>query len=90
MAKAKTLLAEAGYTADHPLELNLEYANTYGTDLGTQLTSQLGDAGIKLNVKVVEFSAWLQDVYTNKDYDLSLVDHNESHDFYQWADPDYY
>jgi peptide/nickel transport system substrate-binding protein len=46
--------------------------------------------GIDLEVKVVEFSAWLQDVYTNKDYDLSLVDHNESHDFYQWADPTYY
>ena len=29
-------------------------------------------------------------MYTNKDYDLSLVDHNESHDFYQWADPEYY
>ena len=39
---------------------------------------------------MVEFSTWLQDVYTNKDYDLSLVDHNESHDFYQWADPEYY
>ena len=36
---------------------------------------------------MVEFSTWLQDVYTNRNYDISLVDHNESHDFYQWADP---
>ena len=39
---------------------------------------------------MVEFSTWLQDVYTNRNYDISLVDHNESHDFYQWADPTHY
>lgn len=89
-AKAKSLLAEAGYDEDHPLELTLEYANVYGTQLGEQLKSQLATVGIRLTVHVVEFATWLRDVYTNHDYELSLVDHNESHDFYQWADPDYY
>ncbi|MCI1935728.1 MAG: ABC transporter substrate-binding protein [Bifidobacteriaceae bacterium] len=88
--KAKELLKEAGYDDDNPLTLRLEYANTYGTEFGEQLKSQLKEVGIDLQVKVVEFSTWLQDVYTNHDYDLSLVDHNESHDFYQWADPTYY
>lgn len=88
--QAKALLEEAGYSTEHPLELTLTYANTYGTELGDQLRSQLKEVGIELTVNVVEFSTWLQDVYTNHDYDLSLVDHNESHDFYQWADPDYY
>ncbi|RSX58112.1 ABC transporter substrate-binding protein [Bifidobacterium samirii] len=88
--KAKKLMAEAGYDEDHPLELRLTYANTYASELGDQLRSQLKPIGIDLKVNVVEFSTWLQDVYTNRDYDLSLVDHNESHDFYQWADPDYY
>ncbi len=90
MDKALELMAEAGYGPDNPLTLRLEYSNTYGTDLGDQLRSQLAEIGIDLKVEVVEFSTWLQDVYTNKDYDLSLVDHNESHDFYQWADPEYY
>lgn len=89
-SKAKELLAQAGYSTAKPLKLNLEYANIYGTELGDQLRSQLKAVGIELNVKVVEFSAWLQDVYTNKDYDLSLVDHNESHDFSSWANPQYY
>lgn len=88
--KARELMAEAGYSQDNPLTLRLEYSNTYGSELGDQLRSQLREIGIDLDVEVVEFSTWLQDVYTNKDYDLSLVDHNESHDFYQWADPDYY
>ena len=58
--------------------------------MGDQLTSQLAEAGIELTVNRVEFSTWLSDVYTNHDYDLSLVDHNESHDFASWANPDYY
>lgn len=88
--KAKSLMAEAGYSADKPLELSLTYANIYGTELGDQLRSQLKPIGIDLKVNVVEFSTWLQDVYTNHDFDISLVDHNESHDFYSWADPTYY
>jgi peptide/nickel transport system substrate-binding protein len=90
VAKAKSLLAQAGYGPSKPLQLSLTYANVYGTELGDQLRSQLKAVGIDLKVNVVEFSTWLQDVYTNKNYDLSLVDHNESHDFYQWATPDYY
>lgn len=88
--RARELMAEAGYSTEHPLDLRLTYANTYGTEIGDQLRSQLKEIGIDLTVEVVEFSTWLQDVYTNKDYDLSLVDHNESHDFAQWANPDYY
>ena len=72
------------------MKLTLTYANTYGTELGDQLRSQLKTIGIDLKVNVVEFSTWLQDVHSDKNYDLSLVDHNESHDFYQWANPDYY
>ncbi|PJM76920.1 ABC transporter substrate-binding protein [Bifidobacterium felsineum] len=89
-AKAKSLMAEAGYSESNPLELSLTYANIYGTELGDQLRSQLKPIGIDLKVNVVEFSTWLQDVYTNHDFDISLVDHNESHDFYSWADPTYY
>ena len=46
--------------------------------------------GIDLKVNVVELSTWLQDVYTNHTFDISLVDHNESHDFASWTDPTYY
>ena len=55
-----------------------------------QLRSQLKPIGIDLKVNVVEFSTWLQDVYTNHTFDISLVDHNESHDFASWTDPTYY
>ena len=89
-AKAKSLMQQAGYSTNHPLKLTLTYANVYGSELGEQLRSQLSHIGIDLNVNTVEFSTWLQDVHTNGDYDLSLVDHAESHDFYKWTQPDYY
>ena len=89
-AKAKSLMAEAGYSEANPLQLTLTYANVYGTELGDQLKSQLKPIGIDLKINYVEFSTWLQDVHTNGDYELSLVDHAESHDFYKWATPSYY
>ena len=83
-------MSEAGYSESKPLQLSLTYANIYGTEIGDQLRSQLKKIGIDLKVNVVEFSTWLQDVYTNRNYDISLVDHNESHDFASWTDPTYY
>jgi ABC-type dipeptide transporter, periplasmic component len=88
--RAKSLMKDAGFDKSHPLKLSLTYPNIYGTQLGDQLRSQLEAVGIDLRVNVVEFTTWLQDVYKNKQYDLSMVDHNESHDFGQWADPTYY
>ena len=88
--RAKALMKDAGFDKSHPLQLSLTYPNIYGTQLGDQLRSQLEAVGIDLRVNVVEFTTWLQDVYKNKQYDLSMVDHNESHDFGQWADPTYY
>lgn len=89
-AKAKQLMREAGYSTSNPLKLTLTYANTYGTELGDQLKSQLAAIGIDLSINYVEFSTWLQNVHANGDYELSLVDHAESHDFYKWTTPDYY
>lgn len=88
--RAKQLMAQVGYTPNKPLTLRLTYPNTYGTELGDQLRSQLKPIGINLQLQVVEFSTWMQDVYTNHNYDLSLVDHSESHDFSQWTNPNYY
>jgi len=52
--------------------------------------SNLNEVGITLEVESVDFPTWLNDVYTNKDYELSFVLHTEAHDFENWANPDYY
>lgn len=84
---ARALLEEAGAT---DLELSLVYANHYPTAIGDVLTTQLADVGVTLDVQQVEFATWLQRVFQDHDYELSMVDHAESHDLGIWADPDYY
>lgn len=84
---ARELLAEAGA---EDLELTLTIPNFYPTTIAQILVSDLNEVGITLEVASVEFSTWLNDVYVNRDYDLSFVLHTESHDFENWANPDYY
>ncbi|GAB3834176.1 ABC transporter substrate-binding protein [Dactylosporangium cerinum] len=87
-AKAKQLLAEAGHA--NGLELTLKIPSFYGTTIPGLLTSQLAQAGIKLTVTSVDFPTWLKEVYTNHDFQLSIVDHAEARDFSNWANPKYY
>lgn len=84
---AKKLLAEAGVS---DLTLTLTIPSFYGTTVSQILVSNLNDVGITLKVKAVEFPTWLNDVYINKNYDLSFVLHTEARDFENWANPDYY
>ncbi|AMM21185.1 peptide ABC transporter substrate-binding protein [Frondihabitans sp. PAMC 28766] len=90
---AKKLLKAAGKTG---LTLNLTYPNIYPASIGDVLTTQLKAVGITLKVKQVDFTTWLNTVFTAptngspRSYQLSIVDHAESHDFGNWANPQYY
>jgi peptide/nickel transport system substrate-binding protein len=84
---ARALLEEADA---QDLNLTLTIPNFYGPTIPTVLVSNLNDVGITLTVDSVDFPTWLNDVYVNKDYDLSFVLHTEARDFENWANPDYY
>ncbi|KZE88962.1 ABC transporter substrate-binding protein [Microbacterium sp. TNHR37B] len=84
---SRALLAEAGVS---DLTLTLTIYSGYGTTVSQILVSNLNDVGITLKVNQVEFPTWVNDVYVNKDYDLSFVLHTEARDFENWANPDYY
>ncbi|MFE6734097.1 ABC transporter substrate-binding protein [Microbacterium sp. NPDC057650] len=86
-AKAKKLLEEAG---QKDLTLTLTIPTFYGTTVPQVLISDFAKVGVTLKVNRVEFPAWLEDVYTNHDYELSFVLHVEPRDFGNWANPDYY
>lgn len=85
--RARKLLAEAG---QEDLELTLTIPSFYGTTVPKVLISDFQKVGVTLDVDSVEFPAWLEDVYTNHDYDLSFVLHVEPRDFGNFANPDYY
>ena len=84
---ARALLAEAG---QQNLSLTITAPNFYDTASLDLVTSQLADIGVSAKVKPVEFPTWLNDVYSNHDFDLSYVDHAEARDFANYANPGYY
>ena len=85
--KAKELLAEAG---QEDLDLTLTIPAFYGTTVAQVLVSDFSKIGVTLDVDSGEFPTWLEDVYTNKDYELSFVLHVEPRDFANFANPEYY
>lgn len=87
--KAKALLAEAGYPDGFDATLKLPPL-AYARLSGQIIASQFAEVGIRLEQVNVEFAQWLEDVYTNKDFDLTIISHVEPFDIGNYANPDYY
>jgi peptide/nickel transport system substrate-binding protein len=85
--RARELLAEAGA---EDLDLTLTIPSFYGATVPQVLVSDFDEVGVNLEVDSVEFATWVQDAFTNRDYDLSFVLHVEPRDFGNFANPDYY
>ncbi|MDS1135486.1 ABC transporter substrate-binding protein [Nitratireductor indicus] len=88
-AKAKELLAEAGYPDGFKATLKLP-PPPYARQGGEVVASQLRQIGIDLQIIPVEWAQWLEQVFKNKDYDLSIVSHTEPNDINIYARDDYY
>lgn len=88
-AKAKELLAEAGYPDGFKATLKLP-PPPYARQGGEVVASQLRQIGIDLQIVPVEWAQWLEQVFKNKDYDLSIVSHTEPNDINIYARDDYY
>ncbi|MBL7498486.1 ABC transporter substrate-binding protein [Frankia sp. CNm7] len=85
---AKKLLADAGFASG--LDLTLTVPNIYPSTISEYIVSQLEEIGVNVTIRSVEFPTWLTDVFTNHDYDLSLVDHAEPRDLGNYAKTNYY
>jgi peptide/nickel transport system substrate-binding protein len=87
-ASAKALLAQAG--CPNGLKLNLTVPDIYPSTIGEYVVSQLKQVGITVTFRPVEFASWLDKVFTQGDFDLSIVDHAEARDIGNYANPRYY
>ncbi len=87
--KAKELLAEAGFADGFKATLKLP-PPAYARQGGEIIASQLREIGIELEIIPVEWAQWLEQVFTNKDYDLTIVSHTEPNDINIYAREDYY
>lgn len=88
-AKAKELLKEAGFENGFKATLKLPPVG-YARDGGQIVASQLRDVGIELEIIPVEWADWLQQVFKDKNFDLSIVSHTEPNDIDIYSRKDYY
>ena len=88
-AKAKALLKEAGFPNGFSTTLKLP-PPAYARRSGEVVAAMLADVGIKVSIEPVEFPQWLERVYKNKEYDLSIISHTEPLDIDVYARDDYY
>jgi peptide/nickel transport system substrate-binding protein len=71
--KAKQLLKEAGY--EHGFKTTLVVPSNYQfhVDTAQVIASQLGKVGIEVEIKKVEWNNWLQEVYSNRNYEMTII-----------------
>ncbi|MBI2493220.1 MAG: ABC transporter substrate-binding protein [Candidatus Rokubacteria bacterium] len=89
-AKAKKLLAEAGYPNGFEAVLRVAPQYYYTVRTGEILVSQLQKVGIKVKIEQVEWGQWLARVWREADYDLTIIGHAEPWDINNYANPKYY
>lgn len=89
--KASQIIEQYGYNKDNPLKLSLKYTEgIYGKELGDLIKEQLALVNIDLDVINLSFNQWISDVYTKKDYDLTVVDIAQPYTIFNYANPNYY
>ncbi|MDF0596616.1 ABC transporter substrate-binding protein [Psychromarinibacter halotolerans] len=85
---SKALLAEAGQEG---LTLSLKLPPpSYARRGGEIIAAQLRAVGIETQIENLEWAQWLEQVFTGKDFDLTIVSHTEPMDINIYARPDYY
>ncbi|MBI2162336.1 MAG: ABC transporter substrate-binding protein [Candidatus Rokubacteria bacterium] len=89
-AKAKKLLAEAGYPNGFEAVLRVAPQYYYTVRTGEVITDQLKKVGVTVRIEQVEWGQWIARVYRQADYDLTIIGHAEAWDINNYANPKYY
>ncbi len=86
---SRKLLADAGHADGLSLRLALP-PPAYARRGGEIIAAQLRAVGIETEISNLEWAQWLEQVFRNKDYDLTIVSHTEPDDINIYARPEYY
>lgn len=71
--KAKELLKEAGYENGFDMEITVCSADQPHMDTAQVIIEQLKQVGINAKIKPVEWSTWLEETYTNRNFQSTVV-----------------
>lgn len=90
-AEAKVLLARAGYPQGFSATLDLPQPYIDERRSGEVLAQQLAQVGIHLKIRVVQWDYWLSQVFTQGNYQLTVIAHVEPLDMCSiYTNPKYY
>ena len=89
-AKARKLLAEAGYPNGFEAVLRVAPQYYYTVRAGEVIVDQLAKVGVKVRIEQIEWGQWLSRVWKEADYDLTIIGHAEAWDIANYANPKYY
>lgn len=89
IAKAKEYLKAAGFENGFKTSLKLPPV-AYARDGGQVIQSELREIGIDAEIIPVEWADWLSKVFTDKDFDMTIVSHTEANDIDIYTRPGYY
>lgn len=73
VSKAKQLLAQAGYANGFSFTITVPSNYTVHVDTAQVIADELREVGIKASIKQVDFATWLSRVYTDRDYEATVV-----------------
>ena len=88
-ARAKALLAEAGHPNGFAATLRLP-PPPYARRSGEIIAALLSQVGIRVTIEPIEFAQWLDQVFRNKNFDMTIIAHTEPLDINIYARDDYY
>ncbi len=89
-ARARTLLAEAGYPNGFDTVLKVSPQYYYTVRTGEIIASELQKVGVRVRIEQIEWGQWLSRVWRDADYDLTIIGHAEAWDIGNYANPKYY
>ena len=71
--QAKSLLAEAGYADGFDLEIAVPSSYSQHVDTAQIIVEQLKAVGINATIRLVEWSTWLDEVYSGRNYQATVI-----------------
>lgn len=70
---AKSLLAQAGYPEGFKTKITVPSNYQFHVDTAQVIVEQLKKVGITAEIELIEWSIWLDRVYTGRDYEMTIV-----------------
>ncbi len=89
-ARAKKLLAEAGYPNGFDTVLKVSPQYYYTVRSGEIIADQLQKVGVRVKIEQIEWGQWIARVWREAEYDLTIIGHAEAWDIGNYAKPNYY